>query len=129
MRNQGRQEAPGAAATAPGAEIANVEARATARAYARSRQPRNVQSLRAVGPNGAFVAKGQVARTLAALVAAGGQGVTALECSGWAFRLAAYVHELRHVHGLSVDMEREAHDGGFHGRYRLRSPVRLEMAP
>lgn len=68
--------------------------------------------------------KGQTARSLLALREAGLNGLTALEASSWALRLAAYIHDLRRL-GLVIDMEREAHPGGWHGRYRLRSPVTL----
>lgn len=67
---------------------------------------------------------GQTARALLALVRAGTSGATAQEESSWAWRFAAYVHDLRRL-GLVIDMEREAHPGGWHGRYRLRSPVTL----
>ena len=79
----------------------------------------------AIGPGGAFTVNGQVAKALGALVTAGEHGVTALEVSSWAFRLGAYVHTLRHRHALAVETVRELHDGGWHGRYVLRSPVTL----
>jgi len=74
---------------------------------------------------GGFTVSGQIAKALLALVAAGGNGVTALEVASWAFRFAAYVHELRHAYGLAIEMEREPHEGGWHGRYVLRSPVSI----
>jgi len=67
----------------------------------------------------------QVCRTLRALIEAGAEGITALELSSWAVRLAHYVFLLRH-HGLNIVTEHEPHDGGFHGRYRLVSRVTLE---
>ncbi len=79
--------------------------------------------LRAAGPAGAFTVTGQTAKALAALMAAGAQGVTALEVNSWAYRLGAYVHELRHRHGLAIETQREPHEGGWHGRYVLHSPV------
>ena len=79
----------------------------------------------ATGPSGLFTVTGQVAKALGALVTAGEHGVTALEASSWAFRLGAYVHTLRHRHALAVETVRELHDGGWHGRYVLRSPVTL----
>ena len=69
--------------------------------------------------------KGQVARTLAALVQAGQNGVTALEVSSWAYRLGAYVHDLRHDHGLDIKTQREEHPGGWHARYVLQTPVEI----
>jgi hypothetical protein len=65
----------------------------------------------------------QTARTLAALVHRGASGITALEMSGWAQRLAAYVHSLRHRHGLDIVTLRETHEGGWHARYVLQAPV------
>jgi hypothetical protein len=77
-----------------------------------------------MGPQGSFDVRGQEARTLRALVRAGDGGVTALELSGWALRLAAYVHSLQKK-GVVIAMEREPHDGGHHGRYRLMSTIHL----
>ena len=67
---------------------------------------------------------GQVARSLVALHRADGKGVTALELSSWALRLAHYVMELRRL-GLDIEMIREDHPGGWHGRYVLRTPIEL----
>ena len=69
--------------------------------------------------------KGQTARALVALVEASDSGITALEVSTWAYRLAAYCHELRHRCGLSIRTEREEHPEGWHGRYVLESPVQI----
>lgn len=79
----------------------------------------------ASGPGGVFTVSGQTARALLALIHAAGRGVTALEVSTWALRLAAYVHSLRRL-GLAVSMLREPHPGGWHGRYVLASPVQLQ---
>lgn len=70
-----------------------------------------------------FSVTGQNARTLLALVNKGPRGATALEVSNWAFRLAAYVHELKHLYGLNIVTLREAHPGGCHGRYVLLDAV------
>ena len=86
--------------------------------------------LRAIGPDGAFTVTGQAAKALAALIAAGTGGITALEVNSWAYRLGAYVHQLRHRQGLAIETQREAHDGGWHGRYVLRSPIsQMEPTP
>jgi hypothetical protein len=77
------------------------------------------------GIDGPMTVTGQAAKTLESLAAAGAAGVTALECASWAFRLAHYIHVLRRQHGLSIDMLREEHCGGWHARYVLRTPVRL----
>lgn len=71
-----------------------------------------------------IVVGGQELRTLLALVAAGPRGITALEVSGWAYRLAAYCHRLKR-YGLVISTSSEPHDGGWHARYRLECPVKL----
>jgi hypothetical protein len=77
--------------------------------------------------NGAppFIVQGQTAKAIRALVLAGKQGVTAQEVAGWAYRFAAYCHELR-KQGLDIETIREAHEGGWHGRHVLHTAVRLE---
>ena len=72
-----------------------------------------------------FVATGQTAKTIRALVLAGSLGVTAQELASWALRLAAYCHDLR-KQGLDIETIREAHDGGWHGRHVLHTIVRLK---
>jgi hypothetical protein len=79
----------------------------------------------AVGPHGAFTVRGQTAKCLLALVKAGERGCTALEVSSWALRFAAYCHELRKNHGLEIETIPENHDGGWHGRHVLRTPVEI----
>lgn len=69
--------------------------------------------------------RGQTARCLLALVEAGARGVTAAEVSSWALRLAAYCWDLQRKHGLLVEMERESHPGGWHGRHILRTRVEI----
>lgn len=51
--------------------------------------------------------------------------MTALEIASWAFRLSHYVMVLRHKHRLAIPMLWEAHEGGKHGRYVLRSTVTI----
>lgn len=68
---------------------------------------------------------GQFARTLDALIAAGQAGTTSLEVSTWALRLSHYIFVLRKDHGLLIEMKREPHATGEHGRYFLRSEVRV----
>lgn len=81
-----------------------------------------------------FVVTGQIGRTLKALVAAGPRGVTSLDVAGtWALRTSHYIFVLRREHGLNIAMDREPHEGpagtGWHGRYRLLTPVRLAEEP
>jgi hypothetical protein len=78
--------------------------------------------------NGASIVRevrGQTAKALVALVDAGSQGITALGCGAWAFRLAAYCFDLRKEYGLAVRTDREDHEGGWHGRHVLETPVRI----
>lgn len=66
------------------------------------------------------------AQTLQELIRRGKKGVTALEMSNtWAVRLASYVYDLRHLFGLEIEMQREEHDGGWHARYFLITPVQI----
>ncbi len=70
--------------------------------------------------------KGQSAKALLALVEAGPRGITAFEAATWAYRLAAYCHDLRHKHGLSIRTDKERHPGGWHGRHVLETDVRIK---
>lgn len=67
----------------------------------------------------------QVARTLAALIYKGEQGITALEMGAWAFRLGAYIHILRHEYGLDIQTQKEEHVRGWHARYVLITHVKI----
>ena len=66
---------------------------------------------------------GRCAQALWELHHRGARGVTAAEISNWALRLGAYVHILRKEYGLEIVTLREPHDGGYHGRYVLKTPV------
>ncbi|GGE05570.1 hypothetical protein GCM10011529_09950 [Polymorphobacter glacialis] len=79
----------------------------------------------AIGPRGPMTVNGQVAKSLEALIRCGTAGVTALEVASWAYRLGAYVHNLRRDYGLVIETMRETHEGGWHGRYVLHSPVTI----
>lgn len=70
---------------------------------------------------------GRLAQTLLCLDRAKNKGVTAAEMSSWALRLSAYVHKLRQKYGLEIRMEKEKHDGGWHGRYVLESQIELKV--
>lgn len=74
-----------------------------------------------------FELAGQKARMLAALIKAGKDGVTALELSNtWAYRTSAYVHDLRNApYNFDIEMIREEHAGGWHGRYILHTPCEI----
>ena len=72
-----------------------------------------------------IVVRGQTGKALSALVSSGDRGVTALEAASWAYRLAAYCHELRTRYGLTIRTEREEHPGGWHGRHVLETPVQI----
>jgi hypothetical protein len=83
----------------------------------------------ALAPEGdrPFVVRGQTAKALIALVNSGACGVTALEVATWAFRFAAYCHDLRNRYGLAIRTEREEHPGGWHGRHVLETPVTIRF--
>lgn len=66
---------------------------------------------------------GKVAKSLTALIMSGNSGITALEVSSWAFRLAAYIHILRTKYDIDIVTIDEPHDGGIHGRYILKDKV------
>jgi hypothetical protein len=71
--------------------------------------------------------RGQEARSLNALVVAGDAGITSLEVSTWALRLAHYCWKLKKL-GLDIDCAREPHAGpvpGKHGRYFLKSLIEI----
>lgn len=74
---------------------------------------------------GKRIATGRVAQTLCWLCERRERGITAQEMSSWALRLSAYIHILRHEHGLDIDMQREHHNGGAHGRYFLLDNVTI----
>ena len=78
------------------------------------------------GYSRSITVKGQTAKALLALVEAGPNGVTALEAATWAYRFAAYCHDLRRKHGLSIRTDKEPHSGGWHGRHVLESEVCIE---
>ena len=120
------RDAPKAVGAAKGADIACVEAIATGAAYPTTRRPFKRRVIEARGAAGAFTVTGQTAKALEALVERGAAGVTSLEVSSWALRLSAYVHDLRHDYGLTIETVREDHEGGWHARYRLASPVTIE---
>lgn len=121
-------KAPDAAATAPRAGIvACGKPTRFNSAIHRAHKPGSCfrDRIEAEGPAGRFTATGQVAKALSALVTAGARRVTALEVNSWAYRLGAYVHSLRHDCGLAIETVREPHEGGWHGRYVLRSRVAI----
>ncbi len=72
-------------------------------------------------------ASGRPGQTLYCLVAAGERGITAAEVSNWALRLAGYVYDLRHKHGLNIQAAQEPNTTGIgtHARYILQSDVQI----
>lgn len=120
------ENAPKAVAAASGAGVEGVEATEQLDAYHSPCTPRKRLVVNAIGPDDQpFTVIGQFARTLLALIDAGPKGVTALDLASWAFRLSHYVLILRHKHGLSIITQWEAHEGGKHARYVLRSSVTI----
>jgi len=82
-----------------------------------------VQDKYSCSPN-SMTFKGRDAQTVEALMAAGDLGITSLEVSSWAFRLSAYIFNLR-KEGLTIDTRTEDHDGGSHARYVLRDSLEV----
>jgi len=71
-----------------------------------------------------FQVKGQEAHTLALLVEKGAAGVTAFDFRGGPpFRLPAYVFGLKRRHHLAIETRREPHEGGWHGKFILHTPL------
>lgn len=91
----------------------------------RRRVTRYALRFRRIDDGVVFSLDGRLAQTLTALITAGAHGITALEVQSWAFRLADYVFKLKRRYGLVIAMELEPHNGGFHGRYRLVTPVEI----
>ncbi len=79
----------------------------------------------AIGPLGQFTVRGQTAKALLRLSDAGQKGVTAQEVSSWAYRFSAYCFDLRHKYGLTILTHKEPHEGGWHGRHELTTPVTI----
>lgn len=126
-----KKDAPSAVTAALGANGNGPEAEVPIALYHSPTRPRKRLRAKARAPDGQpFTVTGQPARAVLALLKAGAAGVTAMEVSSWAFRLSHYVMVLRHQHGLEIVTQWEAHEGGRHGRYVLRSTVIiLEIIP
>jgi hypothetical protein len=123
--NQNKEAGP-VAAESGFASVTKPKGNATVGDYSQSNAKRKKIALAFDTPAGRIaISARQDSRTLAALVMAGAKGVTALEMSSWAYRLGAYVHTLRHDYGLAIETLHEPHDGGWHGRYVLHTPVRI----
>lgn len=120
------ENAPKAVAAVSGAGGNSSGANGPGSSYHPPQPLRKRLVVKAIGPDSqSFTVTGQFARTLLALVEAGARGATAKELANWAFRLSHYVLILRHRHGLSIITQWEAHDGGKHARYVLRSSVTI----
>jgi hypothetical protein len=78
-------------------------------------------------PDGApFAVTGRAAQTLLTLSGKGAKGITVFDFPGGVgFRLAAYIHLLKTQNGLAIEISREPHNGGSHGRWYLRSNVEI----
>jgi len=78
-------------------------------------------------PDGSlFRVTGQEAHTLALLVEKGATGIVAYDFRGGPpFRLPAYTHNLIRRHRLVIETRREAHEGGWHGRFILHTPLEI----
>lgn len=80
-----------------------------------------------IAPDGVpFVCRGQEARTLQLLVSKGRSGVVAYDFRGGPpFRLPAYTWSLTRKHGLVIETARVEHDGGWHGKFILHTPIEI----
>lgn len=80
-----------------------------------------------ISPDGVpFSVSGQEARTLSLLVQKGKTGLVAYDFQGGPpFRLPAYCHSLIKYKDLVIETRRENHDGGWHGRFVLHTPVEI----
>lgn len=123
------KDAPKAVGAASGAVIAQVETSSTANIYVKPARRSTRVTVHVVSTKGRFTVVGQVAKALVALVNNRSAGVTAMDVQGWAFRLSAYVHTLRHRYGLHIVTEQEGHEGGWHARYRLITAVVVVARP
>jgi hypothetical protein len=73
-----------------------------------------------------FTATGQEARTLLLFHQKAMKGVVVFDFPGGpAFRLAAYSCSIRKKHCLDIETKRELHDGGWHARYVLHTPIEI----
>jgi hypothetical protein len=72
-----------------------------------------------------FTLRGQMAKSLIALIKAGDKGCNALEVTCWALRFSGYIHFLRKDYGLEIITQREPHDGGWHARYFLLDEIEV----
>jgi hypothetical protein len=73
-----------------------------------------------------FCCTGREALTLLTLVERGTGGITGIDFPGGpAYRLGAYVHDLRHQFGVGIQTDSESHGIGSHARYRLTTPVEI----
>jgi hypothetical protein len=80
-----------------------------------------------VAPDGKpFTATGQEGKTLLLLCQKGKAGVTAFDFHGGPpFRLPAYCWSLIRHQGLAIETVRVQHDGGWHGKFELHTPVEI----
>ena len=73
-----------------------------------------------------FTASGQEGKTLLLLCQKGKDGVTAFDFKGGPpFRLPAYCWSLIRHQGLVIETVRVQHDGGWHGKFVLHTPVEI----
>jgi hypothetical protein len=76
-----------------------------------------------------FSVTGQEARTLLLLQQKATKGVVAYDFSGGPpFRLPAYVWSLKRKHGLIIETKHELHNGGWHGKFVMHTPIEIITA-
>ena len=73
-----------------------------------------------------FTCRGQEAKTLVLLHQKGAAGVQRYGCRGGPrLRLPAHCHSLIKRKGLHIETQRVTHDGGWHGRFVLHTPIEI----
>lgn len=68
---------------------------------------------------------GRYGQTLFWLVKYKNKGITSKSVCNTAYRLASYIHHLRHKRFLDIESKLEPHDGGKHARYWLRTDIEI----
>ena len=77
------------------------------------------------GNDKVFEVSGRYGQTLYWLIKHKDRGITAKSVCNTAYRLASYIHNLRHKRFMEIETQSEPHDGGQHARYWLKSDIEI----